>query len=481
MTKIERTLVLLGICSFALIAQFSSPPSRELDLRKNDPARRQTKHKEIKPYQQSDIERTVPLLLHGSHPRLLIFDGESFNVFNIDHASTTYSEDTTFGRGLVTVSLMVRALYQQFPDRFKEGQPVFQMLFLDSDAPSSLCVDSKQGCDTTSNFAPIPIFGSALKKSDLPLKVFPNWFYIQCLFDYKVKNIKTCRWQETDEIRQTLPYEELVPQVVWRGSDFPFLPQNDQFRNLHAPRITSEETSDSAMTQIMLQWNELTPRWRAVALCAQARLQKMETSEPHWIHAKFSGHGIGGIHKNLEDLGVTVTAEDRMSPEDMARYKYQLALGGGGGTSWRGTLTKLGMPGLLFQQESPTIDWLYEEMKPFKHYIPIDWSLNKLRRRYEWAERNPGKAQKIASEASKLHDYLMSAEYMEKLYQELFVNYLGRVVQNYEVSTDSWRDVKAQYKEHGFTLQKVSVCSDVHCRTRDSTGVWNQEQAFFNM
>jgi hypothetical protein len=69
----------------------------------------------------------------------------------------------------------------------------------------------------------------------------------------------------------------------------------------------------------------------------------------------------------------------------------------------------------------------------------------------------------------------MSSEYMEKLYQELFVDYLGKVVQQYETTATSWADSKAQYKANGFTLQRVSTCNDAQCRTRGSTGVWNQQ------
>jgi hypothetical protein len=37
---------------------------------------------------------------------------------------------------------------------------------------------------------------------------------------------------------------------------------------------------------------------------------------------------------------------------NMSKYKYQINLGGGGGTNWEGTVSKLRMPGILFHHES---------------------------------------------------------------------------------------------------------------------------------
>lgn len=443
--------------------------SRQLSLRADSTRTLE----EIRQYNQAGIERTVPFLDGYNHPRLLVFDGESFGVYNINHKDGKYASDTTFGRGGFLVPLMVRALYQQFPDRFKKGQPVWQMLFLDSDSVGSTCVNPGR-CDGQ-DFVPIPVFGSVPKSTKLPVKAFPNYFYVKCLFEYKINHVQRCHWQESDEIRQALPYDQLQPQLVWRGSDFGFLPEYDRFRTMHSPRINeSAETPESTLAQVMGQWDELPPRWRAVSKCAEARVH--HDGAPHWINARFSGNGITEHHHQLEQkLGVELTQEDRMDPEEMATFKYQLAIGGGGGTSWRGTISKLGMPGVLFQVESPTKDWFYDQLQAFKNYIPVEWSLGDLEARFKWAEQHPSKAKEISEEASKLHSFLMSTEYMDQVYEELFVNYLGQVVQKYETTFDSWKSMKQLYQEHGFKLQQVSVCNDGNCRTRDSTGVWNQE------
>ena len=64
------------------------------------------------------------------------------------------------------------------------------------------------------------------------------------------------------------------------------------------------------------------------------------------------------------------------------------------------------------------MDWFYDLMKPWVHFIPIDTDLGNLRERYDWAEANPDKVKAIAEESTKLAEYLLSAEYMDKVYQE---------------------------------------------------------------
>jgi hypothetical protein len=417
-----------------------------------------------------DIERTVSKLIRF-HPRLLVFDGTDFSVYNIDYKQAPYTDDTTFGRGELIVPLLIRALRDQFPTRFEEGQPLFQMLFLDSDSLVSECI-RPGSCEGDPHFVPIPVFGSVPKETHLPIKAFPNWFYIKCLFNYKVNERKTCLWDETSKERPEtpLPYEDLRPKLVWRGSDFSFLNEFEGYADLTHPRLDYKRINDrdAAVAAIMKQWDKLTPRWRAVALSAQG------TDDSHWIDAKFYGHNIHQVHTKLQDLGVEVVSQFAMTPNEMATFKYQIDLGGGSGTAWRGTISKLKFPGLLFHHETPYKDWFYDEMKPMEHYVPIDWSLSDLKSQHEWAEKNPYEAKKIAEKATSLFKYMMSEEYMERIYQELFVDYLGNVVINYDGTDESWSDIKKKYNEDGFNLQKVSFCNKMHCKTRDSNGVWDQ-------
>jgi hypothetical protein len=125
------------------------------------------------------------------------------------------------------------------------------------------------------------------------------------------------------------------------------------------------------------------------------------------------------------------------------------------------------MPGVLFHHETKTKDWFYDLMEPWKHYIPVDENLTDLWDRYRWAEDNPEKAKKIAEEATKLSVYLLSSEYMDELYNELFVDYLGKVVEAYQPEEGkSWTDCLERYKKNTIETHLLSQCDELECNTQ---------------
>jgi Glycosyl transferase family 90 len=113
------------------------------------------------------------------------------------------------------------------------------------------------------------------------------------------------------------------------------------------------------------------------------------------------------------------------------------------------------MPGVLFHHETPTKDWFFDLMDPWVHYIPVQTDLGDLRSRYQWAEDHPDKAKQIATASTKLAEYLLSPEYLNQVYQDLFVEYLGKVVASYQPLDMSWQDCVAQYQKQGIHLHPV--------------------------
>jgi hypothetical protein len=142
----------------------------------------------------------------------------------------------------------------------------------------------------------------------------------------------------------------------------------------------------------------------------------------------------------------------------------------GGGTTWEGTLAKLRMPGVLFHHETPTKDWFYDLMTPWIHYIPVKTDLTDLFERYQWAEAHPNKAKQIAEASTKLADYLLGGQYLAKVYQDLFVDYFGKVVEAYEPNGKPWEKYLEKYEKHGIHLREVSKCNHKTCNTSWRTG-----------
>ncbi|KAI2499190.1 Glycosyl transferase family 90 [Fragilaria crotonensis] len=362
------------------------------------------------------------------------------------------------------IPLLVHALMEVNPSRFQPGQPVFQLLFSDGDSFVSDCVT--HGKCNVDEFAPLLLFGSApVDPTELPtVKAFPHWFYLTCLYKYKIHGVNKCDWSEP--IDRTIAWDDLVNQIMWRGTDFSFLSNYKQFqfkgaRSIHLPSSTSKLENARIL---MEHWNDLSPRWRAVAMSVLAEAE----NEP-WIDAKFVGSFGIHVHQNLSAHGVEVRASETTTPTEMSIYKYQIDLGGGGGTTWRGTLSKLGMPGVLLHHETLTKDWFFDDMKHWEHFIPVHWSLVDLREKFNWVQQNPAQAKRIAEAGSKLFDEFMEEPYMARLYNELFVEYLGKVVDAYVPSDLPWSKAKWEYRSRGFSLVLIASCNDYDCLTFTET------------
>lgn len=286
----------------------------------------------VRPYSLEDIAQTAPNL-RNNHPRLLVFNGQSFAVYNLNHKRQHYRlEDPFPKRSGKIIPLLVHALKELNPNRFLPGQPVFQLLFMDSDSIGTDCFNS--GTCPVDDFCPILMFGSTpANETHLPtVKAYPNWFFMDCLYNYKLRGKKHCQWPErvvpSRGSHHNHKWEDLQPTVVWRGKDFGFLGHVKKFHFSGAGSMDmTNATSPEATADLLLQhWDNLGPRWRAAALTAKAEMHN-ET----WIDAKFVGVNGVAVHKKFEARGVQVVAKTRMEPTEMAHYKYLIDFGGGGG------------------------------------------------------------------------------------------------------------------------------------------------------
>lgn len=122
--------------------------------------------------------------------------------------------------------------------------------------------------------------------------------------------------------------------------------------------------------------------------------------------------------------------------------------------------------------ETPTKDFFYDEMMPWTHYIPVKTDLSDLKEKFDWAEANPEGAMLIAAEGTRFAEYLTSSKYMSKVYQELFTDYLGKVVDAYRPDERmTWAHLLQQYRYSGHEVIQLSTCDDTHCETEGAGGV----------
>jgi len=177
-------------------------------------------------------------------------------------------------------------------------------------------------------------------------------------------------------------WDHLIPQVVWRGTDFVFLhtlypemrgatysddiaPKEDEIGGLE--QFVNE--FDKRQWAIQTLWDmgeKLLPRWRGVLLTSEAELEADQAEKGiddgnseiggaglrsygdtskkilPWVNIKFANINDGGKkvpasehedYKLLSELGISVIG-DYVNMTQQARYKYHIDLGGGGGTTW---------------------------------------------------------------------------------------------------------------------------------------------------
>jgi hypothetical protein len=222
----------------------------------------------------------------------------------------------------------------------------------------------------------------------------------------------------------------------------------------------------------LIDANVLLPRWMGVALTIEAEhelssvrqkdastTKKRKTSSLlPWINIKF-------VSKTDQDLLATYGVQsfsESMSLETLAGYKYHIDLGGGGGTTWTGTIQKAAMPGLLFHHVTPTKDYIHDYLIPWVHYIPVAGDLRDLKEKYDWAEEHPLVAQLVAQQGMDFVRHLATPEGFDELYHSAFIEPVRRVIEAYvPVSTSSsslsWREVIRGVQGNGW--KQVMECT----------------------
>jgi hypothetical protein len=418
-------------------------------------------------YTTANIINTARTLFYHA-PRVLIFTGrdaddarDDFRAYTLtpqrqrqqqpdpsSSSSARKHHPLSGKRSELLIPLLVDALVSHFPDRFssKNSSRPFQLVFTTADVSYSTCTFGNcTDTATTITMAPWINAGSIFRNNQVPgLEMFPNDARMECLWHWR-RTGNNCT-SHLFTANTNMNWTDLYPTIIWRGSAYPFL----HFWNWQQQGETNEWNLTEA--SFSNRPSSATPRQRCVDLARQAERTKRTASDPSrlWIDCRYA----------------STTQLSRMSPQRMLRYRYQIDLGGLGGTTWAGTLDKLSFPGLLLHHETPAQDWFYPQMKPWVHYVPIRTDLSDLRDKYEWAEAHPKEAEEIARAGTAFVKDLMSSETVREEYERYFVRSLGRYVQAYQPAMDETLDgILGQYEEEGFVVEQFSECNRTHCAT----------------
>ncbi|KAL7532469.1 hypothetical protein ACHAWF_004144 [Thalassiosira exigua] len=494
----------------------------------------------VPPYSLDDVLLSSKQYHHSF--AVLVYDPSS-DMF-VMHYSKWMDWTASCKKLVKSLETLSHSLRTMFPERFDPSQPELILAVSSSDYPA-LKRRHYSAAPWKEDMAPVLHFGSVFRRPILPQLIampMPQTNHLSCFDEWASHNSVCGSWKARVPGKFQglvfgkefgLKWNDLIPQVVWRGTDFSYLTKIG--RRLHRPdmkytldRVVAtydpeEVEADPKGAAVRALWNaydRLLPRWKGVAWTAEAELEAAkateldddngqtelrvhdsgegesrqtrldtrisrylmrkkalnrrqarkarrgrrrrleEESQPTegrpvpWANIKFYSTMHQGTkaraleveyYQKFMERGIPA-AGNYMSLDQLGQHKYQIDIGGGGGTTWSGTLEKLGLPGLLFHHVTPTKDYLHDLMVPWVHYVPVRADLSDLREKYEWAESHPQQARQISDNATELARNLGTPEGVQALYKHFYEGRLRDAVQAYAPLEEggAWRKALAE-------------------------------------
>eukprot|EP01082_Thalassiosira_pseudonana_P015903 g13596.t1 g13596 contig9:134-3487(-) len=400
---------------------------------------------------------------------------------------------------IYSLSVFLRAL---FPQHLNKDSTEFVLALSAGDSPLihyDRCRKNELVCDSS---VPVLQFSSVLRDASefLPNRLampVPQSNHLGC-FIHWIEHGDVCKpflpRSPTNQVglvfgeTVSLTWEDLIPQVVWRGTDHAFLEAllSPRLRRPNFEKDVAREMSDIsdnmtvALDGMRKVYDELVPRWKGVVWTVEAESEAMHKSGSlPWADMKFSSVMQRGVkndtayYEQFKNYGISAVG-NKMSLEELAKYKYHIDIGGGGGTTWSGTLEKLALPGLLFHHETETrdtttISWSLSDpiislFSPDVHFVPVKQDLSDLKEKYDWAEQNPEKAKEISERATALIKSFGTTEGMESLFKEYIEEPLNKVISAYQPVDGSFQEVLEQFSAAA-DFHISSSCTSDGCNT----------------
>jgi Glycosyl transferase family 90 len=400
----------------------------------------------IPTYSTESIAKAVNTLVDAPG-RLLIYNPSNDTILMYSISNSRMSPPPNFCSVChIIAPMLARLLWKT--ERLAPHLALLQIFFSDADFPyvemQSLGNTHINGTrlGEAKGFCPWVQFGSVFRDSTIlpTVHAFPFPKYLDCLEEMLSRQHRQAvdtsspdqicqRWSVP--FRNDLSWDELIPQIIWRGRNYNFL-HTFRHEDFQSPYSVSKFP--------------FYPRLHVVNMT--------NNGEP-WINGSIP----------------TKRLRTTMSGEQLSRYKYHIDLGGAGGTTWTGTLEKLAMPGLLFHHETPAKDFYYDSLIAWHHYVPVRTDLSDLHERYRWAEENQEEARAIAERGTAFAKFFFSYSNLQKVHERYFgeSGVLSNIVDAYENPSNATtlESILREYQEKwNISLALVYMCTRQHCDVR---------------
>ena len=132
----------------------------------------------------------------------------------------------------------------------------------------------------------------------------------------------------------------------------------------------------------------------------RTKLINLSLKHPNIIDAKFVQPLVQMDDNQLKNMFMkSGYVGQRLSIVDQLQYKYQMLIDGNT-SSWTRAYWQIFSNSVIFKQESNNIQWYYNYLQPFVHYIPVKHDLSDLVEKIEWAQAHNDSIQKIIENAN---------------------------------------------------------------------------------
>lgn len=113
----------------------------------------------------------------------------------------------------------------------------------------------------------------------------------------------------------------------------------------------------------------------------------------HFLDVAFSSYAH--ILEMIPDFAERYALAERVTPSDSLAYRYLISIDGNS-CSYSRMAWILYSNSILFKHNSEEVQWYYDKLQPWIHYIPVASDFSDLEQNYLWAEQHPLAAQEIA-------------------------------------------------------------------------------------
>ncbi|HSX11595.1 MAG TPA: glycosyl transferase family 90 [Chlamydiales bacterium] len=241
-------------------------------------------------------------------------------------------------------------------------------------------ISSIDGFDTNSGNFSCPVFVFSKRENLYPFVLMPDKKALRGYRDLK---------NEILQANQNYPWERKKAELFWRGG------ANGTFLSLE-------------------NWDQ-SPRIKLVLL-SLAMPQEINARLTNLLYLK---HASPKLKDTLLSKGLMGKWADK---KDHLQYKYLIDIDGNACTFER-LFWLLTSNSVVLKQVTPSRQWYYGDLVPYRHYIPVKEDLSDLVQQLKWARDHEEEAKKIAENATAFANTHLTPEDVYLYLYHLIVEY----------------------------------------------------------